>query len=58
MTTDQLMHAIENAWSRELPGRSAIERDAVLRDLRRLIEARDREPCRRAPVRLRVVSRE
>jgi hypothetical protein len=44
LTTDDFMHAIENALGRALPGREAVARDEVLCELRRLIEAREAEP--------------
>ena len=51
----ELMHALEGAWSHALPGHEAAERDAMLRELQRLLEQREREPWRRAPIRLRLV---
>ena len=34
----ELMHALEGAWSHALPGHEAAERDAMLRELQRLLE--------------------
>ena len=53
----ELMHALEGALgSRPLPGHEAAERDAVLRELqRRLLDAYERAPRPRAPIRLRLV---
>ena len=36
----ELMHALEGAWSHALPGHEAAERDAMLRELQRLLDAR------------------
>jgi hypothetical protein len=51
----ELMHALESAYNHALPGREAVERDAMLRELRRLLEQRAHAPRRRAPLRLRLV---
>ena len=49
----ELMHALEGAWSHALPGHEAAERDAMLRELQRLLE--QCETRRREPIRLRLV---
>jgi hypothetical protein len=49
---DEFMGAVERAWTQALPGREATERDAVLRELRRLLQ---REAAAHEPLRLRVV---
>jgi hypothetical protein len=46
---------LESAFSHAYPGREAAERDAVMRALQRLLEARDRASRRRAPIRLRLL---
>jgi hypothetical protein len=42
------MRAIERAWDRAYPGREAAARDDVLRELRRLLDARVRAAPARA----------
>jgi hypothetical protein len=52
----ELMHALENAFTHAYPGREAAERDAVMRELRRLVEAHERGPRPAlTPIRLRLV---
>jgi hypothetical protein len=48
-------NALENAFTHAYPGREAVERDEILRALQRLLEARDRAPRLRAPIRLHLV---
>jgi hypothetical protein len=55
LTIDDYMHAIERAWDRAYPGREAAERDHVLRELRRLLEAREYKRARARTIRLRPV---
>jgi hypothetical protein len=52
MTIDDFMHALERAWACATPGREAVERDHVLRELRRRLEA---EPRPSAPLRVRLI---
>ena len=49
-----VMIELERAWARALPGHESVERDAVLRELWRLLQQRS---SAREPVRLRVVHR-
>jgi hypothetical protein len=49
------MHTLERAWDRADPGREVVERDHVLRELRRQLEA---EPRQSAPIRLRLMIRD
>ena len=51
MDVVKLMCALEAAWSHALPGHEAVERDAVLRELWRLLQ---QQPAARAPARLRL----
>jgi hypothetical protein len=51
MQTAEFMRALERAWSHALPGHEAVERDAVLRELWRLLQ---QQPAARAPARLRL----
>jgi hypothetical protein len=37
MKIDEFMYALEAAWSHALPGREAVERDHVLREVWRLL---------------------
>jgi hypothetical protein len=43
MTIDQFMHTIEYARAQALPGREAATRDALLCELRRLLEREPRQ---------------
>jgi hypothetical protein len=45
MSIDEFMRAVERAWDQALPGHQATERDAVLRAVRRSLEARDHVPA-------------
>ena len=53
MKNDNVMRALESAWSNAYPGREAAERDAVLREIWR--HARAATPAKREPMRLRLV---
>jgi hypothetical protein len=35
---DEVLHELERAWEGSLPGRQSCERDAVLRELQRLLQ--------------------
>jgi hypothetical protein len=54
MMIDQFMRAIEDAAAHALPGRIAVDRDELLRELRRLLEY---EPRPSAPIRVRLMPR-
>jgi hypothetical protein len=59
MTIDDFARALERARDRAYPGRETCERDHVQRELRRLLDAHEREPRRcAAPIRLRLVARD
>ena len=51
MKIDEFMYALEAAWSHALPGREAVERDHVLRELWRLLQ--QQQPS--VPAHLRLV---
>jgi hypothetical protein len=55
LTAEEFQRALEHAWASVLPGREAATRDAMLKDLQRLLEAHARETRPRAPIRLRLV---
>jgi hypothetical protein len=52
MNVDDFMQAIENASAHALPGRIAVDRDELLRALRRVL---DHEPRASAPIRVRLM---
>jgi hypothetical protein len=52
MDVTMVMRALEAAWSHALPGHETVERDAVLRELWRLLQ---QQPTARAPAHLRLV---
>ena len=52
MDVTTIMRALEGAWSHAPPGHEAAERDAVLRQLWRLVQ---QERAAREPVRWRVI---
>jgi hypothetical protein len=54
MDIDQFMRAIEDVSAHALPGRIAVDRDELLRELRRLLEV---EPRSSAPLRVRLMLR-
>ena len=59
ITIEEFMIALEQAWGHALPGHEAADRDEMLRELRRLIEAREVAPrTPAAPIRLRVMIRD
>jgi hypothetical protein len=49
MSIAEIAAALERAWAAALPGREAVERDSVLRELWRLLQPHDRQ---RPPLRL------
>jgi hypothetical protein len=49
----ELMHALESAYNHALPGREAVERDAMLREIWRSLQAE--KPTVREPIRPRVI---
>jgi hypothetical protein len=60
---DDFMRAVEAAWQKAYPGREATTRNDALRELRRLLDARERAPqnkCARrgAFIRLRLIGRD
>jgi hypothetical protein len=55
MDINEFMHAIDDAAAHALPGRIAVDRDELLRALRRLLEI---EPRSSAPIRVRLMLRD
>jgi hypothetical protein len=49
VATIMILHALESTWQHAMPGRESCERDAVLRELHRLLQ----QPS--APAHLRLV---
>jgi hypothetical protein len=55
MDIDDLAHALENAFTHAYPAHEAADRNAMLRELQRLVEQRERELRPGALIRLRLV---